>query len=257
MTCLLLLLNSAFAHIPDDEVLEGDVPTDAPTDESEEEPGAEPPVEEPAEAVPEAEEPVAEPTEEPAAVEPAEEPVEEPVAEPAEAESSEPATEAIDTAPIVWRHGVVRRERAPRYPGVALALSLTGTVGSALLTVAPTAGWLPEPAFYAGMAGLIFAPSLGQVYTREHDRVYFTSSLRLMAAGVGVGGAFVAETNPAIDLGVITPTESTGQWMMLGSGVLIGGIALYDVIDSPFSARRVSPPAVSLSPTGAMLTWDW
>ena len=56
---------------------------------------------------------------------------------------------------------------------------------------------------------------------------------------------------------MITPTDSAGKWMMLGSGVLIGGIALYDVIDSPYSARRVSPPEVSLTPSGAALTWAW
>ncbi|MFT5680189.1 MAG: hypothetical protein ACI8RZ_001095, partial [Myxococcota bacterium] len=160
-------------------------------------------------------------------------------------ETTEPTEpqEASDDAPIVWSHGVSNRQYRPRSPVVALVLSLTGTVGSGLLTYAPTAGWLPEPAFYVGMAGLMVAPSLGQLYTGEHDRVYYTSSLRLISAGIGVGGAFLAETNPAGDLGVITPVDSTGKWMMLSSGVLIGGIALYDVIDSPFSARRVSPPA--------------
>jgi len=166
-------------------------------------------------------------------------------------------TAPADDAPIVWSHAVVRRQRAARYPVVALALSLTGTVGSGLLAIAPTAGWLPDPAFYAGMAGLIFSPSLGQVYTREYDRVYFTSSQRMLSAGVGMGGAFLAGTNPAGNLRVIAPPESAGQWMMLSSGILISGLALYDIIDSPFSARRVSPPEVSLTPTGAALSWDW
>ncbi len=174
-----------------------------------------------------------------------------PESEPTEEEAAEVA------APLVWSHGVSSRQHRPRSPIIALALSLTGTIGSGLLTYAPTAGWLDEPAFYVGLGGLMVAPSLGQLYTGEHDRVYFTSSLRILSAGVGVGGAFLAETNPAGDLGVITPPDEAGKWLMLSSGVLIGGLALYDVIDSPFSARRVSPPAVSLTPTGAALTWDW
>ncbi len=174
-----------------------------------------------------------------------------------DAAEGDSGADTADSAPLVWGHAVTRRQRAPRSPGVALALSLTGTLGSGLLAVAPTAGWLPEPAFYAGMTGLLLTPSLGHLYTGEHDRAYFTTSLRILSAGVGVGGALLDQTNPAGDLTVITPPDSGGKWMMLGSGILIGGIALYDVIDSPASARRISPPAVSLTPTGAALSWDW
>jgi hypothetical protein len=166
-------------------------------------------------------------------------------------------TTAEEAAPLIWSHAVSSRQHRPRAPGMALSLSLAGTVGSALIAYAPTAGWLDEPAFYVGLGGLVIAPSLGHLYTGEHDRAYFTSSLRFLSAGVGVGGAFLAETNPASRLGVLTPPDELGKWMMLSSGALIGGIALYDIIDSPLSARRVSPPAVSLTPTGAALTWDW
>ena len=160
-------------------------------------------------------------------------------------------------APLVWGHTVVRRERAERAPGVALALSLSGTISSGLLAAAPTAGWLPDPAFYVGMAGLIVTPSLGHIYTQELDRAYFTSSLRLLSAGLGASGAFVDQNNPAGDLTALVPADSAGSWIMLSSGVLIGGLAIFDVIDSPSSARRVSPPEVSLSPAGGALTWEW
>ena len=165
---------------------------------------------------------------------------------------------AEDTrTPLLWGHNVVRRERAARAPGVALALSLSGTIGSGFLAAAPTAGWLPDSVFYVGMAGLIVTPSLGHIYTQELDRAYFTSSLRLISAGLGAGGAFIDQHNPAGDLTALAPPDSAGTWMMLSSGVLFGGLALYDVIDSPYSARRVSPPEVSLSPTGGALTWEW
>ena len=166
-------------------------------------------------------------------------------------------TAAEEAAPLIWSHSVSSRPHRPRDPVLALSLSLTGTVGSALLAYAPTAGWLDESAFYVGLGGLMIAPSLGHLYTGEHDRAYFTSSLRFISAGIGVGGAFLAETNPASRLGVLTPPDEIGKWLMLSSGTLIGGIALYDIIDSPLSARRVSPPAVSLTPTGARLSWDW
>lgn len=170
-----------------------------------------------------------------------------------------PAALAQDDAspPQIWGHAVARRARPARAPGVALALSLTGTVGSSLLAAAPTAGWLPESAFYVGMTGLILTPSLGHLYTRELDRAYFTSSLRLISAGLGVGGALVDQQSPASDLTVLAPPGSAGSWMMLSSGVLIGSLALYDVFDSPRSARRINPPALSFTPTGTALTWDW
>ena len=169
------------------------------------------------------------------------------------AESSTAGT----SAPLIWGHTVARRARGPRSPGVALALSLTGTIGSGLLAAAPTAGWLPDSAFYVGVTGLIVTPSLGHLYTQELDRAYFTSSLRLLSVGLGAGGAFVDQHNPAGDLTAIAPPDSAGTWMMLSSGILIGGLALYDVIDSPRSARRVSPPELSLTPTGAALSWHW
>ncbi len=172
-------------------------------------------------------------------------------------DTAESETTAEEAAPLIWSHGVSSRPRRPRDPLLALSLSLTGTVGSALLTYAPTAGWLDEPAFYVGLGGLMIAPSLGHLYTGEHDRAYLTSSLRLLSAGVGVGGALLADTNPASRLGTLAPPDEVGKWLMLSSGALIGGIALYDIVDSPRSARRVSPPAVSLTPTGAALTWDW
>jgi hypothetical protein len=118
--------------------------------------------------------------------------------------------------------------RAPKEPGIALGLSLGGTL------LVPIVG-----------------PSLGQIYAEEYGHAALFSGLRLGAAVVGVAG-FV-EIIADID-GDIGDAERGLALLALG-GAALTLFTVYDVVDAPFAAQRanarfgLAPPLAARAPS--------
>jgi cysteine-rich repeat protein len=136
---------------------------------------------------------------------------------------------------------------AHRRPGLAFALSLGGSVAGTLLLASSQEG--TTPAGVLGLAGVIVAPSLGQLYTGHRRHALLTSTLRvgamtlaLIGLADGLGGLFGIEGSNA----------DRGFGLFAFGGYSLFGLMAYDIIDAPFSARRANGggrrPRLSLLP---------
>jgi hypothetical protein len=167
------------------------------------------------------------------------------------------------TLAVGYRFGGEDERTGPRPPGyrspvTALLLSLGSTFGATaggigLLVLSDRYDRHEEMTLTCGAVllglGLTIAPSAGHFYAGERRHAWLTSILRASAGGLAVALFMVALGDGCHEGDCLSGPEA-GISLLFGISVPI--LALYDVIDSPYAARRSNTRngiTVSLVPT--------
>ena len=123
-------------------------------------------------------------------------------------------------------------------PGWALGLSVTGTVGGTLLTLALVGDSEAEPDQIIPAAMImVTGPSWGHVYTGDLDLAIGGSLLRVIGLAMVIEGT--GDCDPSSSE-IDQPCERINGNRVLSSAgaLLIAGVALAEIIDAPMAAER-------------------
>jgi hypothetical protein len=138
-------------------------------------------------------------------------------------------------------------------PSKALFYGLMGVLGGYALGM--TAGSMMEdspeialPLAVAGGALYLVGPSFGHVYAGEWGRATaFTLGRVAGAAIIAYGVSVIGD-----DDGLVS-TDGLG-FMLLG-GLVVFGVTIWDLVDTPHAARRANRRRVAATPTGLALSF--
>jgi len=134
--------------------------------------------------------------------------------------------------------------------GTATLVALGATAAGVGLALAGTRVGRPSrPAgivsIGGGLALAIAGPSAGHVYAGEWRHALGFTALRVASAGVMVLG--LAETVSCIDCTDRHPEVGIG--LMVGGGIALGGLTIYDLYDAHRAARRANARSLAIAPT--------
>jgi hypothetical protein len=145
-------------------------------------------------------------------------------------------------------------EPAPRSPTTALELSLGGVlipaallaVGAELSTARVDRSDIGGPIAVVGLAGLLIAPSLGEIYAGNTWSRGATTRVAGLALTT-VGGLIFASNLNRADASASATGAVGGAVVVAGLGAVVAGIA-FDVVDAPQAARDANHD-LQLTPT--------